>query len=242
MPRKATATAFALFASALLGQAYPQQPKLDPRTEIARRIAGVEVEDLRPAPIPGMYELVRGADVAYVSGDGKYVIAGDLYDLDRDENLSEIRRRGARLELLRAEREDHMLVFGPKEPRHTVTVFTDIDCGYCRKLHGEIAEYNRLGIRVRYLFYPRSGPGTASWAKAESVWCAKNRNDALTRAKRGEEVQAARCGSTPVEEHWKLGHEFGLRGTPAIVLANGDMLPGYVPPAALAQRLREVSR
>ena len=91
-----------------------------------------------------------------------------------------------------------MLIFGPKDPRYTVTVFTDVDCAYCRRLHSQIAEYNRLGIRVRYLFYPRSGPNTDSWTKAEEVWCSDNRNDALTRAKLGEELKAKPCAGNPV--------------------------------------------
>lgn len=241
MPCKAS-LAFVLFAAAALPAAHAEQGKPDPRAEIARKIQGVKAEDLRPAPVPGLYELARGADIAYVSSDGRYIIAGDLYDLDKDQNLTEARRRGARLALLGGVQEDEMLVFGPKDPRYTVTVFTDIDCGYCRKLHSEMAEYNRLGIRVRYLFYPRSGPGTSSWAKAEGVWCARDRNEALTRAKRGESVESKACGSTPVAEHYALGQEFGLRGTPAILLANGDLLPGYLPPALLAQRLRELGR
>lgn len=241
MPCKAS-LALVLLAAAALPVAHAEQDKADPRAEIARKIQGVKAEDLRPAPVAGLYELARGTDIAYVSSDGRYIIAGDLYDLDKDQNLTETRRRGARLALIGGMQENEMLVFAPKDPRYTITVFTDIDCGYCRKLHSEMAEYNRLGIRVRYLFYPRSGPGTSSWAKAEGVWCARNRNEALTRAKRGESVESKACGSTPVAEHYALGQEFGLRGTPAILLANGDLLPGYVPPALLAQRLRELGR
>jgi thiol:disulfide interchange protein DsbC len=225
--------------------AVAQQPaappaKADPRAEIAKKIAGVKADDLRPAPIPGLYEIARGTDFAYVSSDAKYVIAGDLYDLDTDENLTETRRRGARLKLLSGMSEAEMLVFAPKDPKYKVTVFTDIDCGYCRQLHKEMAELNRLGVSVRYLFYPRSGPGTASWEKAEDVWCAQNRNDALTRAKRGEEIKSRDCGATPVSRHYGLGQDMSLRGTPAIVLSNGDLLPGYLPPAALVQRLKAV--
>lgn len=232
----------ALLAAAACPVVHAEEGRPDPRAEIARKIQGVKAEDLHPSPIAGIYELARGADVAYVSSDGRYIIAGDLYDLDKDSNLTEVRRRSVRLGLLGGVPESQMLIFGPKDARYTITVFTDIDCGYCRKLHSEIAEYNRLGIRVRYLFYPRSGPGTSSWAKAEGVWCSPNRNEALTRAKRGENVESTRCGSTPVAEHYALGREFGVRGTPAIVLADGELLPGYVPPALLAQRLREPRR
>jgi thiol:disulfide interchange protein DsbC len=131
-----------------------------------------------------------------------------------------------------------MLVFSPKNPKYTITVFTDIDCGYCRKLHAQIAEYNRLGIRVRYLFYPRSGPDTDSWHKAEAVWCSANRNEALTRAKNGEDIKASKCPTAVVARDWELGHKLAVDGTPAIFLASGEMLPGYAPPTQLAHYLK----
>ena len=212
--------------------------KPDPRVELASKIPGATPEDLRPSPIPGMYEVIRGTDIAYMSADGKYAIAGDLYDLSSNNNLSETRRRDARVKLIATMPENQMLVFSPKDPKYTITVFTDVDCGYCRKLHSQIADYNRLGIRVRYMFYPRSGPDTDSWHKAEEVWCSPNRNEALTRAKRGEDLKVKTCADSPIARHYALGREMDLRGTPAIVTSNGDMLPGYVPPALLAQELK----
>jgi len=212
----------------------------DPRATIASKFPGTKAEDLHPSPIPGVYELMRGTDAAYVSTDGKYAIAGDLYELKSNNDLTETRRREARLKLLAGVPESQMVIFGPATARHTVTVFTDVDCAYCRKLHSQIADYNRLGIRVRYLFYPRTGPNTESWAKAQQVWCSANRNDALTRAKKGEALTAKACTDTPVAQHYALGEEFGLRGTPAIVMANGDMVPGYLTPAELAQALTSV--
>ena len=132
-----------------------------------------------------------------------------------------------------------MLIFGPKDPKYTVTVFTDVDCGYCRKLHSQIADYNRLGVRVRYLLYPRTGPNTSSWTKAEQVWCSSDRNDALTRAKLGQELPAKPCSNNPVARSYALGQDFALDGTPAIVLTNGAMLPGYVPPDVLLKQLKD---
>ena len=128
-----------------------------------------------------------------------------------------------------------MLVFSPKDPKYTITVFTDIDCGYCRRLHSQIAEYNRLGIRVRYLFFPRSGPDTESWHKAEAVWCASNRNEALTRAKNGEDIKSPKCPTDIIKRDYELGQKLAVDGTPAIFLASGEMLPGYAPPAQLAE-------
>jgi thiol:disulfide interchange protein DsbC len=241
LPHPPIRTVFGLAALAIAasGPAWPQgAPKADPRAEIARKIPGTKPEDLRAIPVPGLYELARGGDIAYVSADGRYAISGDLYDLERNDNLTEARRRGIRSGLVAGFPSAQMLVFEPKAPKHTITVFTDIDCGYCRKLHSQVAEYNRLGIGVHYLLFPRSGPGTESWAKAERVWCSKDRNDALTRAKRGENISEAKCGTTPVARHYELGEEVGVNGTPAIVLESGELLPGYVPPAMLAEHLK----
>jgi len=212
--------------------------KSDPRADIVKKIDGLKLEDVRMTPVQGIYEITRGSEISYTTSDGRYVILGDMVDIDADQNLSENRRRTIRQRLIDTVPESEMLVFGPKNPKYTITVFTDIDCGYCRRLHSQIAEYNRLGIRVRYLFYPRTGPDTDSWHKAESVWCASNRNDSLTRAKNGEEIKSPKCPTDIVKRDWELGHKLGIVGTPAIFLASGEMLPGYAPPATLLQYLK----
>ncbi len=132
-----------------------------------------------------------------------------------------------------------MLIFGPKDPKYTVTVLTDVDCAYCRKLHSQIAEYNRLGVRVRYMLYPRTGPNTVSWTKAEQVWCSPDRNDAFTRATLGQELKTKACPNNPVASSYAMGKDFALQGTPSIVLADGEMLDGYLPPDVLVQRLKD---
>jgi thiol:disulfide interchange protein DsbC len=214
-------------------------PAVDPRIELAKKIPGTTPDELHASPIPGMWEVVRGTDIAYVTSDGKYAISGDLYDLAKNDNLTEVRRKDIRMKLLATVPESDMLIFSPRDPKYTVTVFTDVDCAYCRKLHSQIAEYNRLGVRVRYMFYPRSGPNTDSWAKAEQVWCSTNRNDALTRAKLGEELKSPKtCGNSPVGRDYAMGQQFDIRGTPAIVMNNGEMLGGYVSPMQLVQHLQ----
>jgi thiol:disulfide interchange protein DsbC len=207
--------------------------------EVAGRIPGAKVDQLKATPIPGMYEYTRGTEIAYVTADGKYAISGDLFDLAKNDNLTEQHRRELRSKLIAAVPEDQMLIFGPKDPKYTITVFTDVDCAYCRKLHSQIAEYNRLGVRVRYLMYPRTGPNTSSWTKAEQVWCSPDRNDALTRAKLGQDLKAKPCADNPVARTYQLGQDFSLQGTPAIILADGDLLPGYVPPDVLVKQLKD---
>jgi len=190
-------------------------------------------------PIPGMVEVRRGADIVYMSQDGKYVITGDLYRVANHEDLTEVRRRELRRQLIDALPESDMVVFSPPQPKYTVTVFTDVDCVYCRALHGQIADYNRLGIKVRYVFFPRTGPNTSSWYKAEQVWCSSDRRAALTRAKLGEPLSAKLCRNTPVAREYALGEAIGLDGTPGIVASNGAMVGGYLPPTALLAALKD---
>ncbi len=232
------AAALAQTAGQTAAQTAPAAAKADPRAAIVKKIDGLRLEDVRISPIPGLYEIQSGSDIKYVSGDGRFVVVGDMIDLDTDANLTEARRRGIRTGILQSIPESEMLVFSPKDPKYTITVFTDIDCSYCRRLHSQIAEYNRLGIRVRYLFFPRSGPNTESWHKAEAVWCSANRNDALTRAKNGEAIKAAKCAGDVVARDYELGHKLDVDGTPAIFLPSGEMLPGYAPPAQLAKYLK----
>jgi thiol:disulfide interchange protein DsbC len=226
-------------AAAPAGKTDPAKTdKGDPRAAIVKKIDGLKLEDVRMTPINGVYEITKGSELSYASADGRYVIFGDLWDIDSDSNVSESRRRALRVRMIDSVPESEMLIFSPKDPKYTITVFTDVDCGYCRRLHSQIADYNRLGIRVRYLFYPRSGPNTESWHKAEAVWCSSNRNDALTRAKSGEDIKAPRCAGDVVARDYELGRKLQVEGTPAIFLASGEMLPGYAPPTELAKYLK----
>jgi thiol:disulfide interchange protein DsbC len=215
----------------------------DPRTALLKLLpAGAKLEDLRPSPIPGLYEFTQDADVSYITSDGKYFLDGNLYDLHTRDNLTEQLRMHARMQMIAAVPESEMLIFSPPNPKYTITVFTDVDCQYCRKLHSEMAELNRLGVRVRYMFFPRTGPDTESWHKAEVVWCSANRNDALTRAKAGATLDMNKiCNPTPVAREYALGESIGVRGTPAIVTENGDYIAGYMPPKELVAQLKELA-
>ena len=216
----------------------------DPRVALLKLLpAGSKMDDLRPSPIPGMYEFMQGADVSYLTADGKYFLDGNVYDMSSRENLTEERRTSARLAMISAIPESQMLIFSPKNPQYTITVFTDVDCAYCRKLHGEMAELNKLGVRVRYMFYPRTGPNTESWKKAEVVWCSANRNEALTRAKTGAQLDmnvSKSCDVTPVAREYALGQSIGVRGTPAILTEHGDYIAGYMPPRELVQEIKDL--
>jgi thiol:disulfide interchange protein DsbC len=224
-------------------QAPPEQPAAaaDPRVALLKLLpAGSKLEDLRPSPIAGIYEFTQGAEISYLTADGKYYIDGNLYDMKSRDNLTEALRTHARVALINSVPESEMLIFSPPNPKYTITVFTDVDCAYCRKLHSEMAEINRMGIRVRYMFFPRTGPGTESWKKAEVVWCSPNRNEALTRAKAGATLDMNKiCAPTPVKREYELGENIGVRGTPAIITESGDYIAGYMEPRELLDQLKE---
>jgi thiol:disulfide interchange protein DsbC len=194
-------------------------------------------DGVAPTPVPGIVEVRRGADIVYMSSDGKYVFTGDLYQVATHKNLTEARQRDLRRSLIDSLPESQMVVFSPPKPKYTITVFTDVDCVYCRAFHKQIATYNQLGVRVRYVFFPRTGPNTESWYKAEQVWCSADRKAALTRAKLGEGLSAKVCSDNPVARTYALGAAIGLEGTPGIVASNGAMLGGYLAPDALLQAL-----
>jgi thiol:disulfide interchange protein DsbC len=210
------------------------------REKVSGIFSEIEPEHVRKSPVEGWYTIRKGAIIAYISSDGRHLLQGDLIELDAEVNLSELDRNEARLDLLDAISTDDMIVFRPEAVKYTVTVFTDIDCTYCRRFHSQIEDYMAQGIEVRYLLYPRNGPAAESWAKAEQVWCADDRNEALTLAKLGRQVEARSCDASIVHKHYATGQDVGLRGTPAIVLQDGTLVSGYVAPMELTEALASI--
>ena len=198
----------------------------------------IPIEGVAPAPIEGMYALeLAGGTVFYGTADGRYLFAGDLYELgDRDlVNLAEARRAEKRRDLLATISLDDMVIFPANgKTKGVVNVFTDVDCGYCRKLHQEVPKLNELGIEVRYLAFPRAGVGSRSYQKIVSAWCADDPNKAITQLKAGQEIPDRSC-ENPVAKQYDLGRTLGVTGTPAILLSDGRLLPGYIPAEQLAE-------
>jgi thiol:disulfide interchange protein DsbC len=221
----------AMVSSPLLAGA---EAKIKARME--KVLPELKIDSIDKTPISGLYEVVMGSQVIYVSDDGRYMVQGRMIDLVNREDLTEPRKAAARKQAVDKIGEDNMVIFAPEKYDHTVTVFTDIDCGYCRKLHNEIADYGTEGIRVRYVFFPRAGVGSSSYKDAVSVWCSDDRKKALTEAKSGKRPRAKSC-KNPIEKHMELGESLGVAGTPAILLENGEMVPGYVPAKRLAGML-----
>lgn len=227
-------------ASATAQIADPQIERV--RESLALLLPDVLPDSVRATPVPNLYEVVVGARLVYVTGDGRYLIEGEIIDLEQQKNLTNPRLNEVTVAAVDAVGEQNMLIFEtPERTKHTVTVFTDIDSAFSRKLHQEIEQYTHRGIRVRYLFYPRAGPGSDSYAKAEAVWCASDRFRALALVMSGESLDPLPC-TNPIGKHWRLGGRMGVSGAPVMVLENGDLLPGYVSAERLYEILEKMQR
>lgn len=199
---------------------------------------GLTIYSIKDSPIPSLLELSTNKGTLYISQDGNQLIHGNIYAInDGMKNLTEDANAMVRVDMLTSV-ESEMLVYKAQKEQHVITVFTDITCGYCRKLHAEMKEYNDLGITVRYLAFPRSGVPSPSAQELESVWCAKDPLQAMTDAKAGDSIKLASC-DVDIKQQYELGQRFGINGTPAIILSDGRMIPGYQPPANLIQILEQ---
>lgn len=207
------------------------------KSALEKSMPTAKVEAIKPSEIKGIYEVTLGSSIYYASEDGKYLLQGRLIDVANRTDLTEQRLGATRKSALEKIGVNNMIVFKAKMEKYKVFIFTDIDCGYCRKLHSEIDQYSAEGITIQYLFFPRAGKGSDSYDKAVSVWCAKDRNAALTAAKKDQSLDSKTC-ENPIDKHMQLASEFDVKGTPMIVTENGNIYPGYLPAKELAQALQ----
>lgn len=195
------------------------------RDKLAKSLPARKIEDVKPTEVAGLYQVKIDGQLVYVTPNGNYLVQGSIYEVESGKNLTT-------LSILNTIHDSDTIVFAPKKVNHTITVFTDTSCGYCRKLHQEVPELNANGIKVRYLLYPRAGPDSPTAATLESVWCADNPQEAITTAKAGGKIPEKHCDN-PIRANIELAQQLGLRGTPMIITDNGTVIPGYKPAKAL---------
>ncbi len=207
--------------------------------QLQKRFGNAKQIKVKPSPVKSLYEVTMGSRIFYISEDGTYLIAGHMWNIITNKNLSSNSLNAVRKKVLDGMKESDMIVFSPPKDKikYTITVFTDLDCQYCRIMHSKIKGYTALGIKVRYVLYPRAGKGAPSYTKAISVWCHKDRNTLFTSAKTGQSVPAKVCAH-PIDSNVAIGASLGIRGTPAIFFSNGRIVPGYVDPARLLPMLK----
>lgn len=218
----------------ILSSSQAAEPDL---SKLRSALGGADPDSVSESIIAGLYEVVMGAQVLYLSEDGRFVIQGQIVDLQTSSNVTEKKMGELRLAAVNAVGEENMVIFAPEQTaKHTVSIFTDVDCGYCRKLHQEMSSYLEQGIRIRYLAFPRAGINSESYDKAVSAWCSDDPQDAITRLKLGETIETRTC-ENPVANQYNLGIQLGVQGTPSIITEKGNMIPGYVPADRLTQML-----
>jgi thiol:disulfide interchange protein DsbC len=214
----------------------PEARAIDAIRTINARLA---IDHVGPSPLPGFVEVVAGGQLVYVSNDGRYMLQAPLYDIAAKKDVGESVLAGVRRDLLKRVPESDRIVFAAPNPKHTVMVFTDVECGFCRKFHSQIADYNKAGITVEYLAFPRAGIGSPDYDTMVSVWCSADRKKALTDAKNDRSVARRNC-TNPVADEYRLGQRAGLEGTPMILAEDGSVLGGYLSPGELRMALEDL--
>lgn len=218
------------------------------KKELKKMFGGEEADKVTESAFPGLYEVTVGTEVVYISEDTQYLFYGNLIDRKNKIDLTrkakeaaEVAYRKVRKDILDKQDPNKAITFKAKDEKQVLTVFTDIDCPYCSKLHNEVPTLNKNGITVRYLMFPRAGLRSNSYQKAVSVWCADDQQQAMTDAKKRKPVPNKQCDN-PVAEQYQLGQEIGVNGTPALVTEDGTLIPGYMPADILIQRLQNAKK
>jgi len=207
-------------------------------------IPGLTVDSLKETPVKGVYELVSGKDVAYVTSDGRYMFQGILFDIEKRTNLTEDRATDLRAETMKQINDKDTIVFlAHGKTKHTITVFTDPSCPYCRKLHNEVAELNKQGVKVRYVLYPRAGVNSPVGQESLSILCATDRKAEIDKSLSGQPMTTSICDAqkSALEKSIQVGNDMGLAGTPYIVTEKGHAMPGYMPADRLIQALNSTN-
>jgi thiol:disulfide interchange protein DsbC len=222
-----------------------QQDKIINKLKQAR--PELDYTDIESSPIAGLYKIKINGQTAFVSADGGYLVAGDMFEVavgnlinlqDQDRREAEVAFESERAKMISAVAKSDMIIFSPKgEIKGYVSIFTDIDCGFCRKLHRQIDSFLDRGIEVRYLAFPRAGINSKSAQKLATAWCAKDRQLSMTQFKDGKNMPLETCANNPVADQYMLGQEVGVTGTPALVLASGKLIPGAVSAEYLAREM-----
>ncbi len=196
------------------------------------------ITNVKESVIPGLYEVVLNSRVLYVSADGEKVINGEIYDIKNKINYTEDSNKKLRKAAVDKIADNDKIIYKAKDEKYKVSIFTDISCGYCRKLHRQIADYNDKGITIEYLAFPREGKNSNTMKIMQNIWCSENKTTALTEAKINNQPPEKTCKGTQVAEQYLLGNNLGINGTPAIIFENGEMSPGYLSPEDLLQALK----
>lgn len=204
---------------------------------LAEKLPNIDASQIEQSQVKDIYSVDLGERYAYVTSDGKHLFIGELIDMESGLNYTQLALGQKRVKTIKAIPKESYIIFPAKNKKHSITVFTDIDCGYCRKMHNEMDELNDLGIEVKYLLRPRAGPQSESWKKADAVYCSKNQQKNLTRSKQGMDITMKSCDGTPTMENVSTAQSLGFGGTPTVLSEQGNQIGGYIPAKKLLELL-----
>jgi thiol:disulfide interchange protein DsbC len=224
--------AFALTAGSIQAETAPAYDEAVITQQLTQ--LGLQVNTMSASPVEGLVQVFTNRGLFFISNDGGYFFEGSVFDIQNRQLVNEQQMRPFRQQELQLHND--YIEYKAKDEQHVVTIFTDPSCGYCRRLHNDMKDYNNAGITVRYLAFPRGGLQSETNDELEAIWCARDKNSSMDRAKAGRSVSSIDCRN-PVANHYALGQSFGVTGTPAIVLPSGQLIPGYQPANALLQQL-----
>lgn len=231
-----------IFGLFLLNTLQAADSKDNIRSALSKQFPNIQIDEINPSPVPELIQVTAGPNIIYVTKDARYVLAGDMIDLqNKQTNLTEDLRKKVRLKSL-GDQSENSILFAPKDPKYTVTVYTDIDCGYCRKLHSEIKKLNDLGIAIRYLAFPRGGPDSDTFEKMVKIWCAQDKQKAFTQAIEGKSLNEKTCSNNSVMTELEQGIQMGVNGTPTLIFEDGTIVPGYLPPEKMLELAKKLKK
>lgn len=198
----------------------------------------IEIKGTKPSAIPGLYEVQVNNQIVYLSADGEKVISGDMYDLKKQFSHTERATQTLRKDAMASVEDKDKIIYKAKNEKYKVSVFTDISCPYCTKLHQHMSEFNDMGITVEYLAFPRAGLGSQPAKRMQKIWCAENKTIAMNQAKLDNKIPKQSCNGSQVVEQFLLGQDIGVNATPTIIFEDGSIQPGYAEPKELLQYLQ----
>ncbi|SFV64091.1 Thiol:disulfide interchange protein DsbC [hydrothermal vent metagenome] len=204
-------------------------------------IPTIKKEDIKKTPIKNISQILDGSNILYISNDGQFLIQGQMIDLKNGINLTQKTKKSISKNILKDPSVKEGILFKAKNEKYRINVFTDVDCPYCRKLHSGMKEMNNLGISVNYLAFPRAGINSNSYWKEVSIWCAKDKKQAMNTSKQRKPIKSIKCENHPIKKHFQLVKQLGVNGTPSIFLKNGANISGYLPPKKLLKEIERLS-
>ena len=221
-----------LLATLLLGSAHANEATI--RQALLAAFPNLaSIDEVRPTPMPGVFEVRVGTDLFYTDATGQYVLQGNLLSLKARRNLTQDRLdQLLAIDFAALPWDDAIKIeHGKGGPR--IAVFEDPNCGYCKRFERDMQQAN---LTMYVFLYPVLGAD--STRKSNAIWCASNRSQAwLDWMLSGVDPGQGNCDTAAITRNLALGNKHKINGTPTLVFADGSRAPGAIPRAEVMQRI-----